>query len=357
MEMIDSNVWDMLEEFQNNDFENVKEEIQTSTKTNVCIECGKDNLFNSGENIICLNCGVHNGMIIDHSQEWRNYNNGDGGDVDQSRCGMPINPLLPNCSLTTVILGKGNESFRKLNSWNGMTYRERSLINVLNQISKKAKIGNIPNCIVDKTIAMYRILSEDHIKRGESRESLIAACLLYALKDKNIPRSSNEISNLFGIKNKKLSKGCNEFAKIMYSKNSDYIRNIKPIEPKDLINRYCDILGIEDIYKQYAINVSEITDYLGICSENNPKSIAVGSIYLIVQAYDLEHTKKEIAQKCITSEVTITKIFNNMVKYQNYLLPDDEDDDSDSDKDDDSDSDKDDDSDGDGVNEEDSDNE
>ena len=101
--------------------------------------------------------------------------------------------------------------------------------------------------------------------------------------------------------------------------------------------------------EQYAINVSEITDYLGICSENNPKSIAVGSIYLIVQAYDLEHTKKEIAQKCITSEVTITKIFNNMVKYQNYLLPDDEDDDSDSDKDDDSD--------GDGVNEEDSDNE
>ena len=149
----------------------------------------------------------------------------------------------------------------------------------------------------------------------------------------------------------------------MYSKNSDYIRNIKPIEPKDLINRYCDILGIEDIYKQYAINVSEITDYLGICSENNPKSIAVGSIYLIVQAYDLEHTKKEIAQKCITSEVTITKIFNNMVKYQNYLLPDDEDDDNDnnddSDNDDDSDSNKDDDSDSDGddVNEEDSDNE
>ena len=332
MDSIDDTMWGMFEDFKAiiSDKENEinfekKDRIQTSSKTNVCIACGKDNLFNNGEFMICLSCGVQNDMIIDHNQEWRNYNN-DGNEQDQSRCGLPINPLLQDGSLTTVILGKGNESFRKLNSWNGMTYRERSLINVLNQISKKAKLGNIPNCIVDKTIAMYKILSEDHIKRGESRESLIAACLLYALKDKNIPRSSNEISNLFGIKNKKLTKGCNEFAKIMYEKNSDYIRNIKPIEPEDLINRYCDILGVEKQYKEYAINVAKVTDYLGICSENNPKSIAVGAIYLIVQAYDLNLTKKDIADKCITSDVTITKIFNAMVKYQNYLLPDDSDD-------------------------------
>jgi transcription initiation factor TFIIB len=326
MESIDSNMWNMFIQFQgeNNDFDDKKE--KTSIKTNVCIECGKDNLLNDGEYITCLSCGVQNGQIIDHNQEWRNYNNEGGNDQDQSRCGMPLNPLLPDCSLTTVILGKGNECFKKLNSWNGMTYRERSLINVLNQISKKAKLGNIPNCIVDKTIAMYRILSEDHIKRGESRESLIAACLLYALKDKNITRSANEISNLFGIKNKKLTKGCNEFTKIMYEKNSDYIRNIKPIEPEDLINRYCDILEITQPYKNYAINVSKTTDYLGLCSENNPKSIAVGAIYLIVQAYDLNLTKKDISEKCITSDVTITKIYNSMVKYQDYLLPDDSDD-------------------------------
>ena len=199
MDTIDENMWEM--------FSNLKKvEDEKEVSSNCYIECGSDQLYNDGEFMICLSCGVQNDMIIDHNQEWRNYNN-DGNEQDQSRCGLPINPLLQDGSLTTVILGKGNESFRKLNSWNGMTYRERSLINVLNQISKKAKLGNIPNCIVDKTIAMYKILSEDHIKRGESRESLIAACLLYALKDKNIPRSSNEISNLFGIKNKKIEQG------------------------------------------------------------------------------------------------------------------------------------------------------
>ena len=317
MDTIDENMWEM--------FSNLKKaEDEKNVTSNCCIECGSDRLYNDGEFMVCIKCGVQNSIIIDHSQEWRNYGNEDG--IDNSRCGMPLNPLLPDCSLTTVILGKGNESFRKLNSWNGMTYKERSLIQVLNQVAEKAKIGNIPNCIVDKAITMYKILSEDNIKRGESRESLIAACLLYALKDKNITRSSNEISNLFGIKNKKLSKGCNEFTKIMYSKNSDYLRKIKPTEPKDLINRYCDLLEIDQCYKQITIDVSFKTDYLGICSENNPKSIAVGAIYLVSQAYDLNITKKTIANKCMTSEVTIVKIFNNMVKYQEYLLPEDEDD-------------------------------
>ena len=40
------------------------------------------------------------------------------------------------------------------------------------------------------------------------------------------------------------------------------ISKIKPIEPQDLINRYCDILGVEQQYKEYAINVAKVTDYL-----------------------------------------------------------------------------------------------
>lgn len=330
---MDENIWNIFEDFKeivdksdDEIDENLKNEIKNkmeniSINTDCCIECGKENLYNSGEFMICLNCGVQNDMLINHNQEWRNYSN---NEQDQSRCGLPVNQLLQNGSLTTTILGKGNENFRKLNTWNGISYRERSLINVLNQISHVAKSGNIPSCIVDKTIVMYKILSEDNIKRGESRESLIAACLLYALYDRNIIRSNNEISNLFGIKNKKLTKGCNEFAKIMYKKNNDYLKNIKSIEPVDLIDRYCDILNIQEKYKKYAIYVAKTTDYLGICSENNPKSIAVGSIYLIVKANGLKITKKDISDKCITSDVTITKIYNSMIKYQKYLLSYDE---------------------------------
>ena len=53
---------------------------------------------------------------------------------------------------------------------------------------------------------MYQIISKDYIKRGTSRESLIAACFFNALKDNGLIRSNEEVAKLFEIKSKKLSK-------------------------------------------------------------------------------------------------------------------------------------------------------
>jgi transcription initiation factor TFIIIB Brf1 subunit/transcription initiation factor TFIIB len=300
--------------------------ILSSNKLNSndrCINCNEtDCLQNESEIIVCIKCGVDNGPIIDYDQEWRYYGNDDNKrSSDPNRCGVPNNSLINETSLSTVILGKGYETYRRLNSWNGLTYKERSLINILNSIAQKANIDNIPQCIIDKTMIMYKILSEDYIKRGASRESLIAACFLNALRDKGMIRSTDEIANLFEIKSKKLSKGCNEFTELMFNKNIDYINHIKPIEPKDLIERYSTLLNFTENHIKVAISCSTIVDKLGICQENNPKSIAVGCIYLISQTYNLGITKKEIAEKCKTSEVTISNTYIQMNKFKKYLLP------------------------------------
>ena len=54
---------------------------------------------------------------------------------------------------------------------------------------------------------------------------------------------------------------------------------------------------------------------------NNPKSIAVGVIYLLSQNYNLGFTKKEIADLCKTSEVTVSNTYTQMNKFKKYLLP------------------------------------
>jgi transcription initiation factor TFIIIB Brf1 subunit/transcription initiation factor TFIIB len=171
---------------------------------------------------------------------------------------------------------------------------------------------------------MYKIISEDYIKRGASRESLIAACFFNALRDQGMIRSTEEIAKLFDIKSKKLSKGCNEFTELMFSKNKDYVKNMKPIESKDLIERFCLLLGIEECYSQVAVRAAIIIDKLGICQENNPKSIAVGCIYLISHNYNLGFSKKDISEQCKTSEVTVTNTYSQMAKFKKYLLPKDE---------------------------------
>ena len=185
--------------------------INKKIKQDLCEYCNENTLIYD-ENVVCTSCGMINSMIINNNQEWRYYGSEDSKrSSDPTRCGMPINPLLPNSSLGTIINGYGHEVYRRLHKWNSITYKERSLIKVFNTISSKAKEGTIPPCIIDKASLMYKMLSENNIKRGSSRQSLIAACLWNALKSKDLSRSTKEIAKLFDIDIKKMTVGCKEF--------------------------------------------------------------------------------------------------------------------------------------------------
>ncbi len=303
--------------------EKIREKMYIENSKEVCFYCKeKDCLIIDSEMVICTKCGVENNNIIDHKAEWRYYGTDDNKrSSDPTRCGVPNNPYISDSSLSTVILGRGYEIYRKLHSWNGLLYKERTLYKILNKIAIKASIDNLPQSIVDATMNMYKMISADYIKRGASRESLIAACFSNALRDQGMIRSTEEIAKLFDIKSKKLSKGQNEFTDLMFSKNKEYVKNMKPIESKDLIERFCNMFDIDDVFVKIATRCAILVDRLGICQENNPKSIAVGCIYLISFCYQLGISKKEIAEQCKTSEVTVSNTFNHMIKFRKFLIP------------------------------------
>jgi transcription initiation factor TFIIB len=310
---------ELIEKINNNSLSNEKDKELKKC----CFNCKQEDfLIMDSEMIICTFCGVENDLIIDYHAEWRYYGSDDNKkSSDPNRCGMPSNPIIPDSTLSTVILGRGFEVYRKLHSWNGLSYKQRSLIAILNKIALKANIDNVPQSIIDATMNMYKMISQDYIKRGASRESLIGACFINALRDQGIIRSTEEIAKLFDIKSKKLSKGCNEFTELMFSKNKEYVKNMKPIESKDLIERFCSLLDINENLINIGVRVAILVDKLGICQENNPKSIAVGVIFLLSQTYNLGLTKKEIADYCKTSEVTVGNTYTQMVKFKKYLLP------------------------------------
>ncbi len=309
------------ENIENSEYNEKIEKIEK--KKDFCINCKKEDcLIIDSETVVCTYCGAENDTIIDYQAEWRYYGADDNKrSSDPNRCGMPTNRIIPDSSLSTVIQGKGYETFRKLHSWNGLSYKQRSLIGILNKIGVKANIDNVPQSITDATMSMYKIISEDYIKRGASRESLIAACFFNALRDQGLVRSPEEVAKLFDIESKKLSKGCNEFTELMFTKNKDYVKNMKPIESKDLIERFGCLLGMNEEHIKIGVKTAILIDKLGICQENNPKSIAVGVIYLISQQYNIGLTKKEISENCRTSEVTVSNTYSQMLKFKKYLLP------------------------------------
>ena len=66
--------------------------------------------------IVCTECGVENNKIIDYKSESRWYGSDDNKrSSDPNRCGMPMNQIISESSLSTVILGHGFEMYRKLN--------------------------------------------------------------------------------------------------------------------------------------------------------------------------------------------------------------------------------------------------
>jgi transcription initiation factor TFIIB len=307
-------------ESENDDLLNENSDILDES---YCKNCKNKNcVINDGEIRVCTNCGMEHGSVIDDTAEWRYYGSEDNKrGADPNRCGMPNNQMLGISSLSTVVIGHGFESYRKLSTWYGLNHKERELIKLLNYFRRKCNMCNLPESVTEKTIHMWKMISEDYIKRGTPKDCLYAACFVHALKDCGIMRSTDEICELFDIKQKKLTKGCNEFIELMYYKDKKYVqKNLSSIGTKDLCAEYAKLLDYPEEPRQMSIRVAILVNRLGICGSSNPKSISVGILYLISEHYKLNVTKKQISDLCKVSDVTISNTYNKILKYKKFLI-------------------------------------
>ena len=319
--------WDLIDEINNSFSDNEDETSEKIKELTNCKYCGSDKLEEiDNERIECTKCGAINKCLSNYTKELRYYGSNDNKRTsDPNRCGMPLNQLFSQNTLCTSIIGRNNDALRKYNSYNGISYKERSLIDIENEITKKIRKEHMPKCIIDKALVYYKTFRQYLEKRAASRNSIVTTCYKFALdhyasQDIEMIRSFQEIAKIFNVKEKKLSRGCYEFTEIMYRNNPDFIKKFKPIEPKDLIVRFSALLGLGNDYKEKAIEVVINAEQLGICQDNNPKSIAVGAIYLVSQVYKLGLTKKIISSKCGTSEVTISNTCSQMYKFKKYII-------------------------------------
>ena len=286
-----------------------------------CFNCKGINILHVNGKKLCPSCGFVNGEILDMQQEWRYYGADDNKrSSDPTRCGMPTSSLFSNNAFGAVMMGYGNEKYRRLLKWNSIQYKAKSLMAVFKYIQEVCIEAKIPYCVSDKAKLMYKIVSENNIKRGVSRHSLIAACVYFACKDRGIERKRREISNMFEIGIKRMTTGCNMFKEIMFNKNPDFVNGLNPSSTEDFIRRNCVLLKISGEQREKMIYVANIAELLGIIMDNIPSSIAVGSIYLVSQENKLNISKKKIAETCGTSHVIVAKTYKILKKWKKYLI-------------------------------------
>ena len=267
----------------------------------------KDNFnYNDKGETFCKICNNTISNIID-SPEWKNYKDS----KNNTRCGMPSNVMLPQSSMGTTIKMDNNTNMSRVNKyqqWNSMPYKERSLYKVYKDIEEKCIYGELPLVISETAQSYYLIISKTKISRGSNRIGIIAACIYYACKECEVPRSTNELSSIFKINNKIMTKGCKNFTEIMrISEDRKRIQSHKSINLHDFIDRFSHKLNLCEEDKKNIKEISKKCEDLNLINDNTPPAMASGCIYLYVKLKNLSIDKKEISEICKISEVTVNK--------------------------------------------------
>lgn len=320
------NYFKKLENHNNLKKENKKMDLNNS---NICKNC---NSINSiiydyiNYNEICSDCGFIYKKILDQSAEWTNYGYSDNKKSDTTRCGNPINYLLPKSSMGTTISSTGSKynSVKRLQKWNQISNDERSEYEVFKKIDVFVSNQKINTKIIDDAKLYYKILCDKDINknkiltRGKIRLSLIVACIYISSKNNNKPINEKKLLKIFKISKTDLTKGLKKFSNIERQKNLNINNNNNSIH--DLINLYG---------KQFNINneIIEITHLIyiralimNILKNSGEKSICSGLFFFISMIFKIELSKQNIIRKINVSEVTLNKTFKIFNTHLDILL-------------------------------------
>jgi transcription initiation factor TFIIB len=310
-------IWNLLSDLKNQDKNIFK--LSDNEDENICISCYSTNIILEDDNYICKTCNCITSKYIDSQAEWRYYGNDDNKSSDPTRCGAPVNDLLPDSSLGSIISCQMFESqtmrlIRKYHTWNSMTYKERSLYNIFDNITVNAVNSGIPQSIIEEAKNLYKKLSESKISRGDNRSGLIASSIYMSCKTNKVPRSAKEIAKIFNLKTTTMTKGCKKFQDLMKI-------DLDSTNANDFIERFCSKLNISSEIRELCKHIIQKSIELNVVSSNTPPSIAAATIYMSIIITNTDISKKQISLICEISQVTLSKCYKKLYEYRSVLLP------------------------------------
>jgi transcription initiation factor TFIIB len=357
------------------DLDAFKDTLPASTYT--CPTC-EDNaaVDDTGSEVVCARCGTIVDIPLELGAEYRwfaNEGGGAGSAGDPSRCSFPINHLMPESSLGTVInlRGGGSAVMRRLkryHMWNLMPYRERTLWGVFEGLQVRASNAGVSTAIVEEAKELYAQLTATAICRGqEQRDAMLAACLWEALKRQGTARLPKDVAEMFNIPLRCVTKGIKQFQHLLAIRSSAQATDTyaspasgtasaaggAPIEETAEVIRararqrhaaamatsVARTTSYEDFILPFLTNLSVArstgpvlermvrhvcarVDDLGVVPENTPPSLTASVISFCCAELKLGVDQAEIARVCSVSAVTIQKCLKRMGPWRERLLAD-----------------------------------
>lgn len=298
----------------------------------ICKQCGISNsslIDDTTANKLCSNCGCIQRKIFTTNAEWRFYGYSDDKYNDPTRCGLPIDELLPKSSLSIKIKYVGSKyiSLVRLQRWNIIHPEERSLFAVFKFMDKILLHLKITQATKIQAKQYYKILSaKDNRKgtltRGVIRKSFIAACIFVSCKNHATPIQKTTIATICGITKFDMTKGFKKFSILEKNKNIQLNKpNFNNDNVHNLLRKFCIQLNYTKIMEDFSHIICDRLPKLKILQDTNHISITAGLLYYIsVLFFKNTQYKTNILDLIKTSVVTLQKVYKILKKYETYLL-------------------------------------
>lgn len=244
-----------------------------SNNNNNGTTCSHKNI--NQKNNCCEDCGVQISKELFYDKEWRYYGPYDNRNVnDPSRC-----------------------HFRKNDDKN--IYKDISSL-------------NLPDNIVKEANKLYIHVVKERIYRGNTRKSIIFACIFYAYKQFKNPQSCDTLTKLFNITRRDGLKGL----KIVNLNTDDkIIEKSTYITPVNIIK---EIMTQFDAKKEDIESVislfTKIEGKSEVLSRARPQSVAAGLIRYYIIKQDREISMEDFKEKVQLSDLTINRIVREITR-------------------------------------------
>jgi transcription initiation factor TFIIIB Brf1 subunit/transcription initiation factor TFIIB len=299
-----------------------------------CTGCGASQEEQEFDELtVCKACGDILERPIDSGAEYRFFGFEDRGSTDPCRVGAPMDTRFPNSTLSTIILSHakgGSQSarvamarVRRYHTWNLLPYRERSLLQVFEQIAITATNNGFDVRTMDTAKELYVKLVEHCDRRGMSRTAVVASCIYSALKTVGQPRKPKEIADMFHLSSAQFTKSLKYFQEILCMANQRGLlqtttapTTLPTTRAADYISQPLNKLPISRgeflTIREKAVAIATIVEDNELCPENMPPSLASGILAWILRDLHPDIPHSRIASVCGVSEGTLQKCLKKL---------------------------------------------
>ena len=249
---------------------------------------------------------------LSREKEWPSFDTVQG--ENRARTGTPTSLAFHDMGLSTVIGKEATDAsgkkidtgarmrMNRLRTWD---YRsqvqsstERSLQKAFSILSRlKDRLG-LPDHVTEKAAYTYRKAQERGLIRGDTIDSVLAASIYIALRQSEVPRTLDEISEVSDVK---LKHAARSYRRII----TELDIKAPIIDLSKYIMKVANKLGFDEKIKRKALELMGQAQKKNILVGKDPMSMASSILYLVNVAEGHNKTQSEIAKAAGTTEVTV----------------------------------------------------